>query len=398
MRRLSDLLGLDSDQRELLEAIAEEARSRFRRELVEITERQSDLEVRGFLSSTREAARAERRELDVERADLAGDVLDEMYAEFRLVLSDAQLESWELVERDRLRDASLRSGANFFAEALDPVEFVRALELEGVELDAVAPVMSGSTRALGPLLSVRERYGRAVGVAAQKVVAFIESARKDPVLFADREEMERRAASMIDDATAGAVGVYNTGIRIGELNLRTLDELRRTLGAASGAELDRLIDAFTDEYADRFDRNAPWQVRSVRRASRSERYAEQAARLESGGVPSIDPSVLAELRELAAGAASDRRPLVAEAERLFEGTGERPRDIDVLTIMGEVELELVVETDADRAEMERIVAAERQRREQLEELLVRLSEIDQRWLDRMRELLTHEQRAALAGI
>ena len=422
VRRIGDLLDLSGDQREILGSLAEEARARFTAQLVTLREREADLRMRRFIPSEQGSARAGLDAVQAERAELGELLLSEVYGDLRLLLDDGQLARWEAVEQDRERDRTLRASANFFAESLDPIEFARALsaslevmaraeaEAAGsaepvgpVALPAAASeVLEGYTRAIGPLLATRNAAGARVDSAAAELYQKSRELREEASSRADWEEMRRALLPLSEDVLEAAVRMHNTSLRIGALNLRAIDDLRDALPAEAGAELDRLLAEFTDEYGDEFGDAEPGQLRFLRRSSRPARLCERIEDLDvqarrDGGAGYVDPGVLDQLRDARDRVMAERGPLVDEIAEAYRAFGLERDEVELNTPGGRVQLQRAYASEAEARE-----ARDRQlslrRLESFEDELRDLVDIEQKWVEWMRELLTPAQRAQVADI
>ena len=168
MRLFADTLRLDAEQIEILLASYEDFAASFLRASVLYEEQRGDArrdpESTGDWTHNQQLSKAMHERFEKTSAELE----DRLLADIRLMLRPEQIELWDRLERERRRTKTLASYASYPDERFDLAACVHALDMTRPELDAIEPLLEEyRARIDGPLVSRNRQAERVARVYSE---------------------------------------------------------------------------------------------------------------------------------------------------------------------------------------------------------------------------------------
>jgi len=177
LRLFAEVLELDEIQQEIMGDVYAEFVKTYNREWTLNAERQSDARVR------READRVVGwhmsgfPELEAE-FDAAKERLEtEFFSDVRLLLTSEQSERWPLLEREHRRLKTLSAYASFADERIDLVVSVRSIDLDEASIESLRPLLDEYRLQIDAALVPRNNKARSLGEGLQALQSKEDDAR-----------------------------------------------------------------------------------------------------------------------------------------------------------------------------------------------------------------------------
>ncbi|MFI4854137.1 MAG: hypothetical protein ACIAQF_04045 [Phycisphaerales bacterium JB065] len=200
LKMYGEVLGLDEMQMEIMQDAYTEFETAYHREWTLFSEKRSDEQHAHRPDG--DWSDMQKRMMEVKAEfDKTVDRLEERFiADLRLVLSAEQLDRWSLLEREQRRAKTLAKYASYSDEKVDLVACVQALELSAGERAALEPVLEEYRTQMDAALAARNRKAEAVGVEYAKTQEMQMDLQKetDPMVIQERwQEFSRRQEEIV---------------------------------------------------------------------------------------------------------------------------------------------------------------------------------------------------------
>jgi len=217
MHLFADVLELDGGQVEILLSSYEDFAASFFRASVLYEEERGDArrdpESDGDWTHYHRLSQAMRERFEKTSTELE----DRLLADIRLMLRPKQIELWDRLERERRRTKTLVSYASYPDERFDLAACVHALDMTGDELDAMEPLLE-EYRALidGPLVSRNRQAERVIYFWAEYTEFRVRTNdRNDPTT---QEERLRRRQNIANDMVREGLVLRRACARVRNVN------------------------------------------------------------------------------------------------------------------------------------------------------------------------------------
>lgn len=423
LARIGDVLGLDDDQRIDLENLyfaLEEQHLEAWVEFAEGTNDANNVSYTGDYDWEEMQKEAEARtESFMQRQD---DLIALLFEDLQLIITPQQLERWPLVEMEQRRQRMLGKYGCYPKERFDLIAAVNTLDLEDAEREALEPVLIRYAKEIDPLLQARHKALENIdkqneGVSEEQMNFYDLDWESDPEgAQAAYEKAMERMNDLQQDVVRAALAARPACKRVHDLNERYLDEIKPMLDARGRAELERLTaDKASDD-------GMTWNPLDYSRSKQmmsfllnmEEMLVAWGAYMDSTdddsgmgmmrlarNVEPLRPEQVMQLEEMLEELEAERELLRLEApESMMPSIAEAQDNSFTITTPGgsyslyradeDAEQQMMVMWDSepsaeDQAEAKRVEAFQEKQ-----------SKMEQRYIDRIRSILTLRQRALIA--
>ncbi len=230
LKMYAEVLGLDEIQMDIMQDAYAELDRAYNREWTVFAEARSDQQhayrPEGDWSDIQKGMTEVKGEFDrkVERLE------EQFIADLRLVLTPDQLEKWSALEREQRRAKTLAKYASYSDEKVDLVACVQALELSEGERAALEPILNEYRMQIDAALAARNRKAEDLGTqyAETQQMQMDLQKEQDPMLMQEGwQEVSRRQEELVP------MGLELRKLcgRVRDINVQFRDRLEREIPA-----------------------------------------------------------------------------------------------------------------------------------------------------------------------
>ena len=200
LKMYAEVLGLDEIQMEIMQDAYAELDRAYNREWTIFAEERSDQQ-HAYRPDGGWADMQQNMTEVKERFDKKADRLEEQFiADLRLVLTPGQLEQWTALEREQRRAKTLAKYASYSEEKIDLVACIQALELTDAERAAIEPILAEYRVQIDSALAARNRKAELVGTEyteVQQMQMDLQNEQDPMAMQAGWEEFSRRQEELV---------------------------------------------------------------------------------------------------------------------------------------------------------------------------------------------------------
>lgn len=405
---IADALSLDDTQKTFIDEQLDTLRSRHRQAWVTFAEERSDAQHASRTSQDYGAMQSRTNTLIAEFRAEQNQLIEQFFADTQLVLTRDQEDLWPRVEMDRRRITTLVKYACFDDEAVDLVAVASALDISDETRAELQPILDRYAQTLDPVLVARNRKAADLGKSLRELEEerMLAYARPDPMNF-DPAEMEKlqlkineRQLKAVDDA----LDVRKAAARVRDVNREFMREIEKHLpeqaleqwSKATDVKANRSPFAFMDagsratmmiKYIENLDQMTTAFETQMSLWAEEESMADYVLLLRA-----VEPLTRSQ-RDQIEDVRLEHEAEIARLDARFGNKQAQPDDepdnISIPTPDGTLSLMRIREGGAPNHNW-------RQPHQQDPEELEARSDLDQQTIDRLRKILTLNQRALVA--
>ncbi|GAB4554170.1 MAG: hypothetical protein Tsb0013_16690 [Phycisphaerales bacterium] len=246
LERIADVLRLDDAQRDEMMSLFAALEDEHLRAWVRFAERNGDLQGKGM------TGKEDWQEIQQQQRAISDDFKKEqerlinlMLTDLQLIITGEQMERWDTIERERLRMDTLTKYGCFPAERYDVAEAVMTLDLD--DPARFDELIERYAQQMDPLLRARNR---AIERAAQAFTEYNEKQQEmwggfdweNPDAQAQYVALQEEVNALQRSAVAAALDAKPACERVAELNRRFAQEAADMLDGRDRRELEDLVD------------------------------------------------------------------------------------------------------------------------------------------------------------
>jgi hypothetical protein len=228
LRLFGEVLGLDDMQMEIMRDAYEDLDRTYNREWTLFAERRSDEQ--HAVRAGGGWAEMQKRFLELKRDfDARVDRLEEQFtADLRLVLTPQQLDRWAALEREQRRTRTLAKYASYDEEKIDIVASVQAMELDDSLRAQLEPVLEEYRVQMDAALGARNRKAEQVGEEFTKVqqLEMDLQSETDPMVM---QEGWQRMQQQREQLVPAGLELRRHSARVRDINIRYRDRVEQML-------------------------------------------------------------------------------------------------------------------------------------------------------------------------
>lgn len=421
LERIGDVLRLDDAQRDDLVNLYMSLEEQHLEAWVEFAEASGDAN-NAFRGGDYDWQKIQ--EETEERTDRFTQKQDELigllFEDLQLIITQDQLERWPLVELEQRRQQMLGRYGCYPKERFDLVAAVGTLDLDEAERAALEPVLKRYAEEMDPLLQARHRAlehvdKRNEGIQDAQSAIYSIDWESDPAAAQQAyEKAMERANEMQQDVIRAALAARPACRRVGELNERYLEEITGMLDVRGRTELERMTAETANDTGewDPFSYSRSKQIMSFL-LNMDEMIAAWGAYADSAdddsgmgmmrlarNVEPLRPDQVMRIEEMLEELDAERELLSMEApQSMLPQVDDAQKNNFTLTTPGGSYTLQRIDTGHDESAMAWGGMGGGQTEEDAEKMQAyqqKQSEMEQRYIERIRDLLTVRQRALIA--
>ena len=231
----AQVLALDDQQKAALDSLLETLAGQYKQAWIVHAEATADLNAKMRITQSWQDQQGEMAELTEkfrrERLNLLGTFFEDM----RLFLLPEQEKRWDIVERDRRRVTTLVQFACFDDESIDLVAAVEALNISDDERAALEPILDRYAESLDPVLAARNRKSESIADTVREYqrlqrTAYSPAPDSDPQdMVKAQQKLQEKQASIVPDA----LELRDASARVRDVNHQFMDELTKAIPPAA---------------------------------------------------------------------------------------------------------------------------------------------------------------------
>lgn len=233
LESIADTLSLDDTQRSFIDEQLDTLRSRHRQAWVTFAEQRSDAQHASRTNQDYAAQQTKTNTLIAEFRAEQNQLIEQFFADTQLVLTREQEQLWPRVELDRRRITTLVKYACFDDEAVDLIAVVSALDISDETRAELQPILDRYAQTLDPVLLARNRKAAALGKTLREIEQhrMLAYSRPDPMNFdpAEMEKIQQEINERQLDSVDDALDVRKAAARVRDVNREFMREIEKHL-------------------------------------------------------------------------------------------------------------------------------------------------------------------------
>lgn len=225
------ILALDEAQKSALDTLLESLAAQDKVAGVAFTEASADVRARAQITRQWQAQQVEQAELSDKFREQRDKRIDSFFDDLRLILTSEQDARWSIVERDRRRMSTLVKFACFDDEAIDLVSAVEALDISDDRRAAIKPILDRYAESLDPVLIERNRKSESLGQALLEY-EHLQAHAYDSTPGRDAQKVmkaQQKLAEKQVSLVTRALEVRDAAARVRDVNRQFMDELGKAI-------------------------------------------------------------------------------------------------------------------------------------------------------------------------
>lgn len=246
LERVAEVLNLDESQRDAMMDLYRGLQDEHLGSWVEFAEVMNDMQNKSMGVST-DWQEQQRQMQEANNAYSASQerLINIMLDDLRLLLTPEQDERWETLDRERYRMNSLTQWGCYPAERWDLIDVVNTLDLDGGDRSALDPILERYAEEMDGLLRSRNRQLESLGELYQEYSEIQQEQYgldwEDPDAMTRYEEIQNKVMGMSRDAISSALEARPLCKRVADLNTRYADEVMPQLPDRDRREMEKMI-------------------------------------------------------------------------------------------------------------------------------------------------------------